>query len=267
MWGGEPTAPPSARLGVAGRGSGVAGLIDHTLLAPEATRANIEVLCAEAVQYGFAAVCVNGGWVSTCAGILAGSGVKVATVAGFPLGATTSEAKACEVREVVVAGADEIDMVAAVGRILDAEWRYVRLDIEAAVQAAADRPVKVILETAVLTPSLIRRAAKVAAAAGAAFVKTSTGFHPAGGATPWAVKLLKEAVGADVGVKAAGGIRDCAGLLRMIAAGADRIGTSSAVPIVQCVGAESLEKLLGDPDGHLAGCKTTPRRTAPGARG
>jgi deoxyribose-phosphate aldolase len=210
----------------------LAKIIDHTLLKPEATRADIERLCAEALEYRFAAVCVAGSWVELCAELLSESGVKVATVVGFPLGAATSRAKVAETEELVGLGADEIDMVAPIGRIIDGDWNYVRDDIAGVVAAADGRLVKVILETAVLTPSRIGQASTLAMEAGARFVKTSTGFHPAGGATEEAVALMRAAVGDKLGVKAAGGIRDCDAALKMIAAGATRIGTSNGVEMV-----------------------------------
>jgi len=234
----------------------VADFIDHTLLKAEARRSEIDKLCAEARQYRFAAVCVNGCWAAHCAEMLKGSGVKVAVVAGFPLGATTSGAKASEVRQLVADGADEIDMVAAIGHILDEDWDYVEDDIRAVVEAARGRTVKVILETAALTPMLIAKAAAIAKEAGAGFVKTSTGFHPAGGATVEAVALMRAVVGPDLGVKAAGGIRDCATALQMIAAGATRLGTSSGVKLVDCMGNDPLHALLAEPGKHRENCQT-----------
>jgi deoxyribose-phosphate aldolase len=158
--------------------------------------------------------------------------VKVATVAGFPTGATTSSAKATQAAELASLGAEEIDMVAPIGRILDGDWDYVEADIAAVVAAAAGRTVKVILETAILSPTQIVQASAIAMEAGAHFVKTSTGFHPAGGATEDAVALMRAAVGNKLGVKASGGIADAECALRMIAAGATRIGTSKGVELV-----------------------------------
>jgi deoxyribose-phosphate aldolase len=249
----KPTTRPAIR---------VADFVDHTLLKAETRRAEIDQLCAEARQYRFAAVCVNGCWTAHCAELLKGSGVKVAVVAGFPLGATTSGAKASEVRQLVADGADEIDMVAAIGHILDEDWDYVEDDISAVVEAARGRTVKVILETAALPADLIVKAAAIAREAGAQFVKTSTGFHPAGGASVEAVALMRAAVGPGIGVKAAGGIRDCATALKMIAAGATRLGTSSGVKLVDCIGkdARSLADLLTAPEQHATcgtgGCQT-----------
>jgi deoxyribose-phosphate aldolase len=236
----------------------IADYVDHTLLKAEATRAQIEALCDEAAEHRFAAVCVNGSWVPLCRKRLAGSGVKTATVVGFPLGATTTDAKAAEARHLVESGADELDMVAAIGHILDGDWDYVEDDIRAVVDATKARTVKVILESATLEPLQVVQAAAIAKEAGAHFVKTSTGFHPAGGATVEAVALMRLTVGDALGVKAAGGVRDCATALRMIAAGANRLGTSSGVQFVECMGAgpQSLSALLSAPDGHEAVCQT-----------
>lgn len=234
----------------------VADYVDHTLLKAEATRTEIETLCSEAAEHTFAAVCVNGVWVELCADRLRGTGVKVATVVGFPLGATTSETKAYEAKALVRNGADELDMVAAIGHIIDNNWDYVEDDIRAVVEASQGCQVKVILETAALEPLQVVKASAIAMEAGAHFVKSSTGFHPAGGATAEAVALMRLAVGDRLGVKAAGGVRDCAAALRMIASGASRIGTSSGVKLVACMGAGpgALAELLADPDGHERVC-------------
>jgi len=207
-------------------------LIDHTLLKPEATRSDIHRLCDEALEYRFGAVCVAGSWVETCVERLQGSDVAIVSVAGFPSGASTTLSKAAEAGKLIELGADEIDMVAPIGRIFVGDWDYVAADIAAVVTAAGGRIVKVILETAALDREATRTAAKIAQQAGAGFVKTSTGFHPSGGATIDAVSLLRQAVGPDVGVKAAGGIRNRETALQMLAAGATRIGTSSGVRIV-----------------------------------
>lgn len=236
----------------------LAELIDHTLLKAEATRDDIETLCTEARELGFAAVCVNPVWVPLSRAALAGSSVKVATVIGFPLGANEPETKASEALLAVVEGASELDMVAALGHIRSGDWVHVSRDIAAVVGAAQGHTVKVILETAILDPAQIARASTIARDAGAAFVKTSTGFHPAGGATVEAVSLMRHAVGESVGVKAAGGIRDCATALRMLAAGATRIGTSSGVRIAQCLDADPtpLDQLIANPEQHVAHCQT-----------
>jgi deoxyribose-phosphate aldolase len=241
-------APASAR---------VADYIDHTILKAEATTADIAQLCDEAAEHRFAAVCVNGCWVKFCADRLAGTDVKVATVVGFPLGAATSSAKAFETTELVRQGADEVDMVAPIGQIHEEDWDYVEDDVRAVVQASQGRVVKVILETATLEPMQVVKASAICMEAGAHYVKTSTGFHPAGGATAEAVALMRLVVGDKLGVKAAGGVRDCATALRMIAAGATRIGTSSGVKLVDCIGAApgSLSDLLTDPECHARVCR------------
>ena len=231
--------------------------MDHTLLAADATRADIERLCDEALAHRFAAVCVNGGWVSLCAGRLLGSGVKVAAVVGFPLGATTSSAKAFEARNLVDEGADELDMVAPIGRLLDGDWDYVEADISGVIQSCGGRIVKVILETAVLAPIEIVKASALAKETGASFVKTSTGFHAAGGATVAAVALMREAVGGTIGVKASGGIRSCASALQMLGAGASRLGTSSGVSLVECIGVDAhpFDELVAHPARHETACR------------
>jgi len=210
----------------------IAGMIDHTLLKPEATQAQIERLCAEAKQYGFASVCVNPSWVPLCAGLLRGSKVRVCTVVGFPLGCTSTESKAAETETAVEQGAEELDMVINVGRLLDGDDRYVLEDIMAVVQAARGRPVKAIIEICYLDEAAIIRACKIAMGAGAGFVKTSTGFGT-GGATEEAVRLMRQTVGVKMGVKASGGIRTREDAMRMVRAGADRIGTSAGVAIAE----------------------------------
>jgi deoxyribose-phosphate aldolase len=207
---------------------GIGRYIDHTLLKPEATPAQVLGLCEEAERFGVKAVCVNGSWVESCVERLSGTAVLVAAVAGFPLGAMDSSAKAEEARLAVAAGASEIDTVMAVGRAKAGEWNRVEDDIRAVVEAAGRAVVKVILEIAALEPVEIATACLVSRAAGAAFVKTSTGFHPAGGATREAVALMRAAVGPKAGVKASGGIRTVEAAFAMLAAGANRIGTSSA---------------------------------------
>ena len=235
--------------------------IDHTLLRPEATRTDIEQLCEQAVEHEFAAVCVNGAWVSLCKERLCDTKVSVAAVVAFPLGAATSSAKAREAKELVDAGADELDVVAAIGHVREGSWNYVEDDVRSVVESAAGRIVKVILETAALEPFQIVKGALLAKRAGARFVKTSTGFHPSGGASPEAVALLRLAVGDDVGVKASGGIRDCTSALRMLAAGATRIGTSSAIGLARCLGLSTtpLRELVSDPERHAAVCETARR--------
>lgn len=259
-WADKPafqSAPKDSMVSTAGPVR-VADFVDHTLLKAEATRAEIETLCQEAAEHRFAAVCVNGSWVPLCADLLNGSGVKVATVVGFPLGAMRTVAKAAETSDLVDQGADEIDMVVALGQILDDNWDYVEDDIRAVVEAAGGRTVKVILETGALEPLQVVKASAISKVAGAHFVKTSTGFHPSGGATPEAVALMRLAVGDSLGVKASGGVRDCASSLRMIAAGANRLGTSSGVKLIECIGSSPvmLKELLADPESHERVCLT-----------
>ncbi|MGI8496695.1 MAG: deoxyribose-phosphate aldolase [Gemmatimonadaceae bacterium] len=243
----------------------IADFIDHTLLKPEATRRDVERLCAEARDNRFAAVCVNPVWVPLCHELLAGSGVKVATVIGFPLGANQPEGKAAEAALAVRQGADECDMVAALGHIKSADWRHVARDIEAVVTAASGALVKVIIESALLSPLEVVKASALAREAGAHYVKTSTGFNAAGGATAEAVTLMRLAVGDALGVKASGGVRDCDAALKMIAAGATRIGTSSGVGMVQCLGSGPLplRDLLAAPQNHAVRCSTGSCAPAP----
>ncbi len=209
----------------------LAAKIDHTLLKADATRADILRVCEEAKTYHTASVCVNAFWVPVVAKALAGSGVKTCCVVGFPLGAMSSAAKAFEAREAVAAGAQEVDMVLNVGLARGGEWDAVEADIAAVVQAAGQATVKVILETCLLTDAQKRRACEAAKAAGAGFVKTSTGFST-GGATEADVRLMREAVGPVMGVKASGGIRTREDAERMLAAGANRIGASATGKIV-----------------------------------
>jgi deoxyribose-phosphate aldolase len=214
--------------------SDIARLIDHTLLKPEATRAELEALCQEAREHGFATVCVNPSWVPLCEERLRGSTTRVCTVVGFPLGATLAEVKAFEAARVVALGACEVDMVLNVGALKSADYRLVERDIAGVVEAShrGGALVKVILETALLDDDEKVRACVLARAAGADFVKTSTGFGP-GGATAADVALMRRVVGPEMGVKAAGGVRDLESAKAMIAAGADRIGASVGVKIVQ----------------------------------
>lgn len=214
----------------------VARLIDHTALKPEATSAQVVSLCAEAREHGFASVCVNPYWVPLAARELTGSEVKVCTVCGFPLGANSTATKAFEAAEAAAAGAREIDMVINVGALRSGDSEAVARDIEAVAAAAHNGGaiLKVIIEAALLDDEQKTEACRLAKAAGAEFVKTSTGFGP-GGATAHDVKLMRAAVGPEMGVKAAGGIRTLEDLEAMVAAGANRIGTSAGVRIVQAV--------------------------------
>lgn len=225
-------------LGVAGGrdriGGGVAGLIDHTLLRPEATRADIERLCGEAVDHGFATVCVNPAWAALAARRLEGSRVGVCTVVGFPLGASVTDVKAYEARRALFDGAREIDMVINIGALKSGDLALVRRDLEAVTGPvrAAGRLTKVIIEAALLLEEEKVAACRQARAAGADYVKTSTGFAR-GGATPEDVALMRRVVGGSMGVKAAGGIRDYRTLQSLVAAGATRIGTSAGIRIVR----------------------------------
>jgi len=236
----------------------IAEFIDHTLLKAETTAAEIDQLCAEAVEHEFAAVCVNPVWVPRCAERLKGSGVALATVVGFPLGANQSETKAYEAALAIRQGATEIDMVAAIGHIKGGDWNHVADDIAAVVRAATGTLVKVIIESAHLTPVEIIKASALAREAGAQYVKTSTGFHASGGASAEAVALMRLVVGDSMGVKASGGVRDCPTALRMIANGATRIGTSSGVAMAQCLGRGPLpmRELLASPNAHAAHCSS-----------
>lgn len=221
--------------GQAAAGSGdVSGYIDHTLLKPEATRAEIEKLCDEARTFSFASVCVNPTWVKDCAFALHGSAVKVCTVVGFPLGATLPDVKAYETRRAIFDGATEIDMVINIGALKSNDNDTVQRDIRAVVEAAheACAIVKVIIETALLTDEEKIRACLLARQAGADFVKTSTGFSR-GGATVADIELMRRTVGAEMGVKAAGGVKDLTAAREMIAAGATRLGASAGVRIAQ----------------------------------
>jgi deoxyribose-phosphate aldolase len=227
----------ATRLGMHATGGapgGVAVMIDHTLLKPDATRAEIEKLCREATEFRFATVCINPGWVALAASKLRGTGVGVCSVVGFPLGATTPDVKHYETRRVIFDGATEVDMVINVGALKSGDLRVVERDIEAVVAPAREAGVlsKVIIEAALLSDEEKITACTLAKAAGADYVKTSTGFGP-GGATAADVALMRRVVGSEMGVKAAGGVRDLAGLQAMVAAGATRVGASAGVKIVQ----------------------------------
>ena len=210
----------------------LAKYIDHTALKADTGHAAIEKLCQEAREYGFMSVCVNPTWVATAQSLLAGSDVKVCTVIGFPLGANTSAVKAFETRTAIQEGADEVDMVINIGAAKDGNWDLVKADIQAVVEAANHQAlVKVILETCLLSKEEIVKASQVAKEAGADFVKTTTGFST-GGATVQDIRLMRETVGADMGVKASGGVQNRADALAMIEAGASRIGASKGIAIV-----------------------------------
>ena len=227
----------ASRIGLHASGGAagtVAAMIDHTLLKPDATRQDIEKLCREAAQFHFATVCVNPAWVALAAQLLRGSGVGVCSVVGFPLGATTADVKHYETRRAIFDGASEIDMVINIGALKSGDLRTVERDIAAVVGPCREANVvsKVILEVALLNDDEKIAGCTLSKAAGADFVKTSTGFA-SGGATAADVALMRRVVGADMGVKAAGGVRDYEGLKAMVAAGATRVGASAGVKIVQ----------------------------------
>lgn len=210
-----------------------ASYIDHTLLKQDATKSQIEVLCQEAAKYEFASVCVNPTWVAFAAELLTDSPVKVCTVIGFPLGASTTDVKVFETKDAIAKGATEIDMVLNVGALKSGLTEEVQKDIEAVVEAAKGKAiVKVILETCLLTKDEIVLASQLSKNAGADFVKTSTGFST-GGATAEDVALMKKTVGDDLEVKASGGVRSIEDFNAMVEAGATRIGASSGVLIME----------------------------------
>jgi deoxyribose-phosphate aldolase len=230
-------AAGATRLGLAASGGApaeIAAIIDHTLLKPEATRTQIEQLCREAVEFRFATVCVNPTWVALCAARLRPSPIAVCAVVGFPLGATTPDVKQYETRRALFDGAREIDMVMNIGALKSGDLRLVERDIDAVVSVCreAGALTKVILETALLTDEEKTTACVLAKAAGADYVKTSTGFGP-GGATVADVALMRRVIGGDMGVKAAGGVRDRADVDALVAAGASRIGASASVRILK----------------------------------
>jgi deoxyribose-phosphate aldolase len=231
----------ASRLGLHASGAppgDVASLIDHTLLKPDASRTDVETLCREAVEFGFATVCVNPTWVALCSRLVEpGAGnrrVGVCSVVGFPLGATTCDVKHYETRRAIFDGADEVDMVINVGALKSGDVRLVERDIESVTLPCREAGVtsKVIIEAALLTDEEKVTACTLSKAAGADFVKTSTGFGP-GGATTADVALMRRVVGGEMGIKAAGGVRDLEALNAMVAAGATRVGASAGVRIVQ----------------------------------
>lgn len=208
--------------------------IDHTLLKADATLAQVQKLCAEAKEHEFFSVCINSYYVKAAVNLLRGSKVKVCTVVGFPLGASTMEAKRFEAIKAIAEGAREIDMVINVSAIKSQDWQYVLDDMSSLAQACHQQKVllKVILETALLTEDEKRKACELAVKAGVDFVKTSTGFSTSG-ASEADVKLMRSIVGQEMGVKASGGIRDTQSAIKMINAGATRLGTSASVDIVR----------------------------------
>jgi len=209
-----------------------ASYIDHTLLKPEATEEQIKKLCEEAKEFDFASVCVNPTWVNIAAAELKDATSKVCTVIGFPLGACTSATKAFETKDAIANGANEIDMVINIGALKGGQYDLVESDIKAVVEAANGTLVKVILETCLLSEEEKVKACELSVAAGADFVKTSTGFST-GGATVEDVALMRKTVGSEIGVKASGGVRSLEDLEAMVAAGANRIGASSGVKIMK----------------------------------
>jgi deoxyribose-phosphate aldolase len=222
----------SSTPGISGVTGDLAPLIDHTLLKPEASRQDIEKLCNEARQFKFASVCVNPCNVRLVADLLEGTSVKTCSVAGFPLGAAKKEVKAYEARRAVLDGAREIDMVMNIGALKSGDLHQVEQDMREVREACGSRIVtKVILETSLLTDEEKTQACRIAKKAGLDFVKTSTGFGP-GGATVEDIRLMRSAVGEQMGIKASGGIRDTETALRMVEAGATRIGASASVKIV-----------------------------------
>ena len=231
-----------ATMGYCPASDGLASMIDHTLLKPDATRADVETLCREAAQFCFASVCVNPNWVPLCRELLRDSGVKVCTVIGFPSGAHAPDVKAYEARRAVEQGAEEIDMVINIGALKSKDYALVEQDIRGVVQAGGrNTVVKVILETSLLTREEKIMACSLAKAADADFVKTSTGFG-GGGATVEDIQLMRETVGPEMGVKASGGVRTRDDAEKLVAAGATRLGASAGVKIVR-----------GEPDGAAKG--------------
>lgn len=211
----------------------IAKMIDHTILKAEATESEIIKLCKEAIHYDFASVCVNPSMVPVAAKELKGTHVKVCTVIGFPLGATTTEVKVFETKDVIEKGATEVDMVINVGKLKERNLEYVKNDIKAVVEAAKGKALtKVIIETCLLTEEEKVKACELAKKAGADFVKTSTGFST-GGATPEDIKLMRETVGPDMGVKASGGVRSIEDAEAVIKNGATRIGASASIAICE----------------------------------
>ena len=211
----------------------IASIIDHTLLKPEASKAQVEKLCKEAMEHGFASVCVNGCHVEYACSCIRGNGLPVTAVVGFPLGAMSARAKAFETMDAVQNGAGEIDMVINIGALKDGDYDYVLEDIKGVVEAAGEGvKVKVILETCLLSSEEIAKSSAIVAKSGAHFVKTSTGFSK-GGATEDDIRLIRSVVGENFGIKASGGIRTYSDVVKMVEAGATRIGASASVEIAK----------------------------------
>ncbi|MGL4991450.1 MAG: deoxyribose-phosphate aldolase [Sarcina sp.] len=211
----------------------LASMIDHTILKAEATKGQIEQLCKEALEYKFASVCINPSNIELAAKMLKDSEVKVCTVIGFPLGANTTEVKAFETKDAIAKGAQEVDMVINIGKLKDKDYEYVKNDIKAVVEAAKGKALtKVIIETCLLTDEEKVKACQLSKEVGADFVKTSTGFST-GGATPQDIKLMRDTVGPNLGVKASGGVRSFDDAKAVIDNGATRIGASSSIVICE----------------------------------
>ena len=257
----ELTPPPRGVLFVDGEAR-LGDFVDHTLLRPDATLADVERLCGEALEHHLAAVCLNPIWVADAARLLRGSSVQLATVVGFPFGASHTDIKAAEALLAVRQGARELDTVVPLGALRAGQWGEVERDVAAVVRAGDGALVKVVLESALLSPMELVTACLVARDAGAHYVKTSTGFHTAGGATVETVALMRLAVGDSLGVKASGGVRDGATALAMLAAGATRVGTSAgaAMADVRGPGPRRLRSLLARERG-TAGAPTPSRGT------
>lgn len=243
-----PSAPPRGVVFTQGEVR-LGDFLDHTLLRPDATLADIEQLCAEAREHRLGAVCVNSVWVAEAAGLLRGSQVTLASVVGFPLGAVPSTVKAAEAALAVEQGAREVDVVVPLGALRAGRWDEVERDVAAVVAAAGGAVVKAIVESALLSPMALVKACLAVRDGGAHYVKTSTGFHSAGGATAETVAIMRMAVGDSMGVKASGGIRDGATALAMLAAGATRLGTSAGVAMAEVRGAgpRRLAELIAEP--------------------
>lgn len=213
--------------------NGLSSFIDHTVLKPETGVDKIKEVCEEALKYEFASVCINPCNVKVASSLLKGSKVKVCTVIGFPLGANTTDVKVFETKDAIANGAEEIDMVINIGKLKDKEYTFVKKDIEEVVKAAKDKAiVKVIIEACLLSEEEKIMACKLSKEAGADFVKTSTGFST-GGATVSDIKLMREVVGSEMGIKASGGVRSYEDAVNMINAGASRIGASASVQICE----------------------------------
>ena len=211
--------------------SDVAAKVDHTVLSPEATRSQVERVAGEAVELGCASVCVQPDQVAYVVSMVGGR-IPVCSVVGFPHGATLSRAKADEAASVVALGASEVDMVVSLGPIAEGDLDQVRHDVAVVRESVPDIVLKVIVEAALWTPAVLRDVCVAAVDAGADFVKTSTGFHPAGGATPEAVAIMREAVGRRAGVKASGGLRSADAVRAVLDAGADRLGLSATTTVL-----------------------------------